>query len=122
MVELDCVFIETTTAYTRSCKWCTRSYYEIKPDFMPEELFMKIISELATINFRGRLSLFQNGEPLLDKRLSKWIWISKQYCPKAFTFIITNGDLLTYERAIDLFMSGLDAMKVNTYDKKHSRV
>jgi MoaA/NifB/PqqE/SkfB family radical SAM enzyme len=85
---------------------------------MPEALFMKIISELRDIHFSGRLSLFQNGEPLLDKRLSKWISLSKQYCPGAFILIITNGDLLTYERAVDLFLSGLDALKVNTYDKE----
>jgi MoaA/NifB/PqqE/SkfB family radical SAM enzyme len=85
---------------------------------MSEALFMKIISELRDIHFSGRLSLFQNGEPLLDKRLSKWISLSKQYCPDAFTFIITNGDLLTHEGTVDLFLSGLDALKVNTYDKQ----
>jgi MoaA/NifB/PqqE/SkfB family radical SAM enzyme len=85
---------------------------------MSENLFMKIISELRDMHFSGRLSLFQNGEPLLDKRLSRWISLSKQYCPDAFSLIITNGDLLTYEKAIDLFSSGLDALKVNTYDKQ----
>lgn len=115
---LDCVFLETTTACTRSCEWCTRSYYDIKPEFMSEPLFMKIISELGMLHFRGRLSLFQNGEPLLDDRLTEWLKLSKQYCPDAFTLIITNGDLLTYEKAMDLFLSGLDALKVNTYDKE----
>jgi hypothetical protein len=85
---------------------------------MAEALFLKVIGELGAMNFNGRLSLFQNGEPLLDNRLSNWIRISKQHCPNAFTFIITNGDLLTYDKAMDLFLSGLDALKVNTYDKQ----
>lgn len=114
--ELDCVFIETTTACTRKCIWCTHHYFDIKPDFMSEKLFYKIISDLREINFNGRLSFFLNGEPLLDKRLSEWISVAKKSCPESFTFIITNGDLLTYENVIELLNSGLDAIKVNTYD------
>lgn len=114
--KLDCVFIETTTACTRKCIWCTHHYFDIKPTFMSEKLFNKIMSDLHEIKFNGRLSFFLNGEPLLDKRLSKWINTAKNSCPEAFTFIITNGDLLTYERAIELLNSGLDAIKVNTYD------
>lgn len=114
--EPDCVFIETTTACTRSCPWCTRHYYEVRPEYMPEPLFMKIITDLGSLNFRGRLSLFQNGEPLIDDRLSRWLQISKQYCPDSFTLLFSNGDLLTPEKAIELSDSGLDAIKVNTYD------
>jgi len=114
--KLDCVFIETTTACTRECPWCTHRYYDIKPNFMSEHLFLKTISELQKIDFNGRLSFYLNGEPLLDKRLSKWVTIGKNSCPKSFTFIITNGDLLTYERILELLNAGLDAIKVNTYD------
>ena len=116
--ELDCVLIETTTECTRKCKWCTHHYYDIKPDLMTEALFLKIISELKAIDFNGRLSLFGTGEPLLDVRLGKWIAISKKSCPGSFTFIITNGDLLTKNRVIELIDAGLDGIKVNTYDDK----
>jgi MoaA/NifB/PqqE/SkfB family radical SAM enzyme len=115
--ELDCVVIETTTACTRKCRWCTHHYYAIEPNFMPEALFLKIISELSEIDFHGRLSLYGTGEPLLDERLSKWIAISKKSCPKSFAFIITNGDLLSKKRIIELIDAGLDAIKVNTYDE-----
>jgi MoaA/NifB/PqqE/SkfB family radical SAM enzyme len=116
--ELDCVFIETTTACTRRCKWCTHRYYDIKPYFMTETLFLKVMSELGEIGFSGRLSFYLNGEPLLDRRLYNWISIGKKLCPKSFTFIITNGDLLTENRSIELLNAGLDAIKVNTYDNK----
>lgn len=116
--ELDCVFIETTTACTRKCKWCTHHYYDIKPNFMTEAVFLRIISELSIIDFSGRLSFYLNGEPLLDKRLGRWIEIGKKRCPKSFTFIITNGDLLTPERIMELLGAGLDFIKVNTYDDK----
>lgn len=115
---LDCIFIETTTACTRKCIWCTHHYYDIKPHFMSEEVFLKIISHLKRLDFSGRLSFYLNGEPLLDRRLSTWVSIGKKSCPRSFTFIISNGDLLTCERIIELVDSGLDAMKVNTYDDK----
>ena len=83
---------------------------------MPEYLFLRILSELQKIDFDGRLSFYLNGEPLLDNRLSTWVNMGKRSCPKAFTFIISNGDLLTYERVIELIDAGLDAIKVNTYD------
>jgi radical SAM protein with 4Fe4S-binding SPASM domain len=85
---------------------------------MSEGLFMSIISQLKYRDFNGRLSFYLNGEPLLDKRLSKWVSIGKKSCPRSFTFIISNGDLLTCERIIQLIDSGLDAMKVNTYDDR----
>jgi len=116
--RLDCVFIETTTACTRKCKWCVHHYYDIKPYFMTETLFLKVISELSEIGFSGRLAFYLNGEPLLDKRLGSWISMSKKLCPNAFTFIITNGDLLTYDRIVDLTKAGLDGIKVNTYDMR----
>lgn len=119
--DIDCVFIETTTACTRKCVWCTHHYYDIKPDFMAEELFLKIVSELGDAGFSGRLSYYLNGEPLLDKRLAGWIGIGKERCPQAFSFIISNGDLATYDRIVELFDSGLDALKINTYDDRTLR-
>jgi len=115
---LDCIFIETTTACTRKCPWCTHHYYDIKPSFMEEKLFYKIIEDISSINFKGRLSFYLNGEPLLDKRLPDWVKAGKKACPEAFTFIISNGDLFTAEKATNLIYSGLDAIKVNAYDEK----
>jgi len=115
---LDCIFIETTTACTRKCPWCTHHYYDIKPNFMSENLFQKIITDLSSLNYSGRLSFYLNGEPLLDKRLSEWVKAGKKACPDAFTFIISNGDLFTAEKVTELIHSGLDAIKVNTYDEK----
>ncbi|NVZ07922.1 radical SAM/SPASM domain-containing protein [Allochromatium humboldtianum] len=115
---LDCVFIETTTACTRRCRFCTHYYHDIIPHFMHEDLFLKIMDDLRSIDYSGRLSFYMNGEPLLDRRLEKWVGIAKSSCPKALNFINTNGDLLTEARALDLFDSGLDAMKVNSYTEK----
>ncbi|MBK1721769.1 radical SAM/SPASM domain-containing protein [Thiocystis violacea] len=115
---LDCVFIETTTACTRRCDFCTHAYIDIPPHFMHESLFLKIIADLGEMDFAGRLAFYLNGEPLLDTRLERWLRIAKTRCPKALHFINTNGDLLTPERAASLFAAGLDAMKVNSYTGK----
>lgn len=115
---LDCVFIETTTACTRRCDFCTHAHIDIVPHFMPEPLFLKILADLGEMSFRGRLAYYLNGEPLLDRRLGRWLQLGNEACPEAFHFINTNGDLLTPERAIDLFEAGLDGMKVNSYTSK----
>ncbi|MBK1718379.1 radical SAM/SPASM domain-containing protein [Thiocystis violacea] len=115
---LDCVFIETTTACTRRCHFCTHHYIDIVPHFMNEGLFLRIIDELGAMDFSGRLAFYMNGEPLLDRRLERWLTIAKRHCPRALNFINTNGDLLTTERATSLFQAGLDAMKVNSYSQK----
>nr|WP_198295750.1 radical SAM/SPASM domain-containing protein [Imhoffiella purpurea] len=115
---LDCVFIETTTACTRRCRFCTHYYHDVIPYFMHQDIFFKIINDLRDMKFSGRLSFYMNGEPLLDRRLESWLSIANSCCPDALNFINTNGDLLTTDRALSLFEAGLDVMKVNSYTSK----
>jgi 2-deoxy-scyllo-inosamine dehydrogenase (SAM-dependent)/8-amino-3,8-dideoxy-alpha-D-manno-octulosonate transaminase len=64
---------------------------------MQETLFEKIINELAIIDFDGRISYHFYGEPLLDKRLPRFVSETRRRVPKSTTEIYSNGDFLTLE-------------------------
>ncbi|MDD4894969.1 MAG: radical SAM protein, partial [Candidatus Omnitrophica bacterium] len=113
----DHVLIQTNNRCTRKCPFC---WYGIKdvaiPDHeMPQGLFYKIIDDLAAMDYSGRVSLFEMNEPLTDKRIFEWVSYVKQRLPRSWQMLATNGDLLTEDKAIKLFESGIDYLNVNSY-------
>jgi len=111
------VHIETNNLCTRKCHFCL---YGVKSDVpatrMPASLFFKIVDELALIKFDGRFSLFNNNEPLTDKRIFDFIKYSSLMLPGSFHLLVTNGDLLSVEKVELLFENGLDCLVINSYD------
>lgn len=80
---------------------------------MPEPLFTKIIADIGRhADHIELLSLFMDGEPLLDNRLPRFIRAAKDAGFKT-TNIATNGMLLDGERAKALLESGLDHLIVS---------
>lgn len=90
--------IETTTLCNRRCGYCPNSVFDrsLKHNekLMPEDLFKKILCDLKSMKFTGRISPHFYGEPLLDKRLAGLMGIAHSTLPKARLEIYTNGDLL----------------------------
>ncbi len=74
---------------------------------MTLNLFKKIINELTQIHYQGEIYLHHYGEPLLDNRLDSFVTYVHKKLPKAIIVIYSNGDLLTPERALDLFSRGV---------------
>lgn len=112
------VNIETTTVCTRKCDFCLYGIKESVPATrMHEDVFRKLIDELAGMRFSGRLSLFNINEPLTDRRIFKFLEYASSRLPKAYHVLVSNGDLLTQERLGRLFESGLDELYVNSYDE-----
>lgn len=87
---------------------------------MQEELFKKIIDELAEMKFSGRICPTTNNEPLLDDRMVSFVAYARQKCPLSFLQLVTNGRLLTEELLFDLFAAGLDNMIINDYREDRS--
>lgn len=112
--------IELNTSCNRRCYYCPNSIYDrglIKNQkLMPEELFKKIINELAKINYTGKILPQNFGEPLLDKRLSYFIKYAKEKLPKAKIYVITNGDYLTKEKYREIKQAGADKIIVSPHD------
>lgn len=112
------VEIETTSICNRKCEYCPNFSIKRPQGFMKEELFNKIIDELSAINYSGRFSPHFYGEPLLDKRIVEFVKYAREKLPNAFIKFFTNGDLLTYERFVQLTDAGVNVFRIAQHDKK----
>jgi radical SAM protein with 4Fe4S-binding SPASM domain len=98
---------------------CTIDDWQRKTPTMKDGLFNKIVDELRehsdTIQ---RVSLYRDGEPLLDKKLPKRVQLLKDNGIKQVS-IATNVSLLNEKRSIDLLESGIDLviMSIDSLDK-----
>ncbi|NQT45946.1 MAG: hypothetical protein HQ593_00520, partial [Candidatus Omnitrophica bacterium] len=106
----------------RRCIFCPRVDKELFPnknEHLSFSLFKKIIDELSTIDYSGRISFSGFCEPLLTKDLARYIYYGKERCPRMTIEISTNGDYLTEGRLKKLFETGLDNIRVSLYDGPH---
>ncbi|MDP1729379.1 MAG: SPASM domain-containing protein [archaeon] len=112
--------IEINTDCARRCSYCPNSIYErglIKNrKRMKEEIYKKIIDELAELNFRGVISPTHYGEPLLDNRIFKFMKYAKKKLPNATFLIFSNGDCLTIENYNRLIESGVTHLVLTQHE------
>lgn len=82
---------------------------------MSEELFHKIINDLEKWNYRGRLGLHSNNEPLLDTRIIEFAEYARAHLPNANIYLYSNGTLITVEKLIQL-MKHLSYIVIDNYN------
>ena len=102
----------------RKCTFCPRSapnFKEVK-EFISEDLIMKVIKELITLDYSGVIRFSGFVEPLLDKKIFNHIQNFKKFLPKIRIELVTNGDPLNIDRSQKLFKSGLDKLLISVYD------
>ncbi len=77
---------------------------------MEEEIFYKIIDELAELKYCGTVDLCSNNEPFLDQRIVRFAQYARQMLPDAYLFLYTNGTLLTTElfQEIEPYVNRID--------------
>ena len=100
--------IETVNACNARCPMCTIADWQRHTPTMKDDLFQRIADE--AIDHRDqikRISLYRDGEPLLDKKLPDRIALLKEGGINATT-ISTNVSLLNEERSRALLEAGLD--------------
>lgn len=110
------VEIETINRCNGTCPFCPVNANQEQRVYhrMTEETFIKIIEELRTLNYDGRLALFSNNEPFLDPRMPDFIELAKRKVPKATVYVYSNGtvlDIKTFERVI----RSLDEIVLDNY-------
>lgn len=102
--------IETVNVCNARCPMCTITDWERGSKPMNDELFKKIADEIIVhSNEIIRVSLYRDGEPLIDPKLAQRTALLKQGGIKDVT-ISTNVSLLTEEKAKDLLNAGLDTV------------
>ncbi|HZB31615.1 MAG TPA: radical SAM/SPASM domain-containing protein [Streptosporangiaceae bacterium] len=111
------VSVETRSSCNYTCSFCpvSRSVDPREAGEMSLELLQRIAGELADLRFAGRIALFGNNEPLLDRRLADIVRMFRSSCPKADLRILTNGVLATPDLVGELFEAGLSTLTVNNY-------
>ncbi len=115
------ICIETFGHCNRACTFCFVNHdrFPARDDgVMEEQVWRKIIDELASVDFAGRISPYFYGEPLLDKRLDRLIGYARARCPYATIHINTNGDYLTDDSVRALVRAGVDGFLVTDYESE----
>lgn len=83
------VEIETINACNGRCSFCpvNRALDPRTHIMMRRDLFEKIIIELQTLNYSGRIGLFSNNEPFLDKRIIDFAKYAREHLPYAYLYL-----------------------------------
>lgn len=103
--------IDTIHACNAKCEMCPIWKSPLDYGRMEQKLFEKISAEMSEYShWINSVCLSRNGEPLLDKSLSKKIRMLKDYGIKDVTFS-TNASLLNKDKSIELIESGLDDIR-----------
>ncbi|AFR70615.1 radical SAM domain-containing protein [Brachyspira pilosicoli WesB] len=109
--------LETINRCNNDCNFCPvsvgndiRKYHKIS-----EDLFMKIINDLANMNYEYEIALYNNNEPFLDNRIIDFFKIVREKLPKAFHFIYTNALLVTLDKYIES-CKYLDMFLIDNYN------
>ena len=111
--------IETINKCNGECAFCPVNRFADPREFklMDEALFYNIIKQLKDINYNGKVQIFSNNEPLMDKRIYDFSDYVRKELPDCHSVIFTNGILLTLEKfkrlipnydtfCIDIYYSG----------------
>lgn len=112
--------IETVNVCNARCPMCTIEDWERGGQPMTNELYHKIAQEVIEhADEVERVSLYRDGEPLIDKKLAERVAMLKNGGIKDVS-ISTNVSLLDEARSRDLLKAGLDTviMSIDSLDKK----
>lgn len=112
------VQIQTTTRCNAACAMCPYPVVTDEPGFehaaMEEARFLRILDDLRGGGVE-RLSLFLMNEPLLDRRLPRWLGLARAALPGATLGLFSNGAALDRARARALADAGLDELCVSVH-------
>ncbi|MBT8720404.1 SPASM domain-containing protein [Brachyspira hyodysenteriae] len=115
------VSVEISTYCNRKCHYCPNKDYDTPKEFMQWNVFEHIIEELKKIDYTGLFCYHRFNEPLFDDRLAEFSKYVSLHLPKATQVLISNGDILNIEKAIQLSEAGIDKFVVTVHDKNPER-
>ena len=112
------VQIQTTTRCNAACSMCPYPEVTGEPGFahalMSEERYLFLLEQLRPHPI-DRLSLFLMNEPLLDRRLARFLELARKRLPGATLSLFTNGSALDAARARELAAAGLDEICISVH-------
>ncbi len=106
VTHLTKVYVEPTIYCNLDCRTCIRNVWNEPLGSMSEATYRRILDNLKALEPRPRIFFGGLGEPLFHKDIVNWIEQAKAI--GATVELITNGTLLTEDKAQALIASGLD--------------
>ncbi len=103
------MLLDVTNICNHNCVFCAHSVMTRKKKLIDENFAMHILKEAYEAGVR-ETGFYMYGEPLINQKLEEYVAYAKK-CGYEYTYITTNGSLLTRERAERLIDSGLDSIK-----------
>jgi len=112
--------IEFTNLCNANCIFCAYQYQTRPHEFMPDEIYYKIIDEYCLIGGGALLLSTIVGDPLLDKHFIKRIKYARSKSEITCISTITNCINLKEEEIKEIISSGINSILVSTapWDKK----
>jgi radical SAM protein with 4Fe4S-binding SPASM domain len=119
------IVIETHSYCNRVCSFCPNSFIDrrsFNTEF-PEDVYLRILEELAAAKYRGVISFSRYQEPLSEAKLIyKRVIQIKQTVPAASVRFNTNGDYVTDEVLRRLAAVGVNSLSIQLYsDPENNR-
>src|SRR5512145_3343250 len=97
VTQLTKVYVEPTTCCNLDCRTCIRNVWNEELGSMNQTTYRHVLDNLKTIEPRPRVFFGGLGEPLFHKDIVDWIAQAKAI--GATVELITNGTLLTEDKA-----------------------
>lgn len=112
----ESIEIETLNRCNGTCSFCpiNRNVDSRKFCKMSDSLFYSIIDQLSDMSYDGRVALFSNNEPFLDRRILQFSKYTAEKLPNACKILFTNGTLLTEEMFIKI-IEYIDVFNIDIY-------
>jgi radical SAM protein with 4Fe4S-binding SPASM domain len=111
------VEIETFSYCNRVCWFCPNSKIDRRSTnrYMDENLYLKILYDLASINYDRDVTYSRYNEPLSDRIILTRIRQARALLPAAHLYTHTNGDYLNRKLLDELRDAGLNRLRVQVY-------
>ena len=95
------VHVETNTCCNAKCIFCPTPKMN-KRISMSKKLFYKIIDDLASFNFSGKVYPYLRNEPMTDPYIFERLKYLREKLPNATIFFSTNGLALNMDKIVKL--------------------
>lgn len=114
------LMLETINRCNGICAFCPANVKSESREYkkMSEQLFEKIIEDLADKKWNGSIFLQVNNEPFIDVRILDFASKIKEKLPKCKICLISNGTLLTCNK-LEQMSTLIDELIINDYSKQY---
>ena len=114
------ICIEPTNICNFKCVQCPMNFedfYDIvgSRGHMDIKLYEKLLLDIKAMGKLNNLNLYGDGEPLLNKNLTKMIRMARDHDVSEVVTITTNASLLSEKLSFELINSGLTYLRVSIY-------